>query len=145
MATVSNVHSPATRSTLTVSDEPVVRAVGGELPGPLGALFATIVVLVSLGLFVWSLIATWMGHPDAALPLFQVAVAGTVVSLTAIYAHRTLSYVVALIGAAAWLWVSVAPLQPFWELVFQAITVTVMIIGVNIALEAVAFLKRPRF
>lgn len=142
---MSNLHSPATQSELAVSDEPVVRAVGGELPGPLGALFATIVVLVSLGLFIWSLIATWSGSPDSALPLFQVTTAGVVVSLTAIYAHRTLSYVVALIGAAAWLWVSVAPLLPFWEMIFQAITVTVMLLGVNLALEAVKFLKRPRF
>ena len=145
MATVSNLHTPATQSELAISDEPVVRAVGGELPRALGALFATIVVLVSLGLFIWSLIATWSGNPGAALPLFQVVVAGTVVSLTAIYAYRTLSYVVALIGAAAWLWVSVVPLLPFWQMLFQAITVTVMIIGVNIALEAVKFLKRPRF
>jgi hypothetical protein len=145
MATVSNLHSPATQSELAISDEPVVRAVGGELPGPLGALFATIVVLVSLGLFIWSLIATWSGSPDSALPLFQVTTAGVVVSLTAIYAYRTLSYVVALIGAAAWLWVSVAPLLPFWEMIFQAITVTVMLLGVNLALEAVKFLKRPRF
>lgn len=142
---MSNLHTPATQSELTVSDEPVVRAVGGELPRALGGLFATIVVLVSLGLFIWSLIATWSESPDSALPLFPVVVAGLLVSIIAVYARRTLSYVVALIGAAAWLWVCVAPLQPFWEMVFQAITVTVMVIGVNIALEAVKFLKRPRF
>lgn len=145
MATVSNLHTPATQSELATSDEPVVRAVGGELPTALGALFATIVVLVSLGLFIWSLIATWSGSPDSTLPLFQVTVAGFVVSAVAVYARKTLSYVVALIGAAAWLWVSVSPLLPFWQMILQAITVTVMLIGVNIALEAVKFLKRPRF
>ncbi|KQV05261.1 hypothetical protein ASC63_14155 [Leifsonia sp. Root112D2] len=145
MTSVSNVDTASTRKDQSVSDEPLVRAVGGELPGPTGALLATIVVLVSLGLFVWSLIATWSGSPHNALPLFAVFVAGTVVSLTAIYAHKTFSYVIALIGAAAWLWVSMVPFLPVFQMIFQAITVTVMLAGVIIALEAVKYTKRPRF
>ncbi|MCX7521462.1 hypothetical protein OSC27_04115 [Microbacterium sp. STN6] len=147
---MSNVHSTQTSETHAhqnepASDEPLIRAVGGELPGPLGPLLATLVVIVSLGLTIWSLIATWSGTPHNGLPLFATFVAGTVVSLTAIYARRTFSYVIALIGAAAWLWISILPLVPIAAGLLQAVSVTVMVIGVVIALEAVKYTKMPRF
>lgn len=145
MTVVSNVETASARNDQSVSEEPIVRAVGGEIPRPVGALLATLVVLVSLGLFVWSLIVTWGGNPHDTLPLFSVFVAGTVVSLTAVYARRTFSYVIALIGAAAWLCVSIVPFLPAVEMILQAVTVTIMFYGVTVALEAVKYAKRPRF
>jgi len=123
----------------------LVRSLSAVLPGVIGPIIATLVVIVSLVFFVWSLVATWSGHPDAALPLFQVVVAGTVVSLNALYARYTFSYVITLIGAVLWLWVSVTPFLPFWQVLLQGITVTIMLAGVVYSTAAVAQSKRPRF
>ncbi len=123
----------------------LVRSLSAVLPGAVGTLIAGLVVLVSLVLFVWSLVATWTGHAGDALPLFQVWVAGTVVSLNALYARHTFSYVITLIGAILWLWVSVTPFLPFLQVLFQGLTVTIMIFGVVVSTAAVAESKRPRF
>jgi hypothetical protein len=123
----------------------LVRSLSATLPGPLGKAIATVVVLVSLVFFVWSLVATWSGNEGAALPLFQVTVAATVVSLNALYANRTFSYVITLIGAVLWLWVSVTPFVPFWQTVLQALTFTIMAAGVVYSTAAVALSKKPRF
>lgn len=123
----------------------LVRSLSATLPGPLGKAIATLVVLVSLVFFVWSLVATWSGNEGSALPLFQVTVAGTVVSLNALYAYRTFSYVITLIGAVLWLWVSVTPFVPFWQTVLQALTFTIMAAGVVYSTAAVQLSKKPRF
>ena len=77
----------------------LVRSLSAVLPGPVGSIIATVVVLVSLVFLVISLVTTWTGNADDFLPLFQVSVAGTIVSLNALYARRTFSYVITLIGA----------------------------------------------
>lgn len=123
----------------------LVRSLSAVLPGPVGKLLATIVVLVSAVFFVISLVFTWSGDPDAFLPLFQVFVAGTVVSLNALYASKTFSYVITLIGAVLWLWVSVTPFVPFWQTVLQGVTVTIMTAGVVYSTAAVRQSKKPRF
>lgn len=123
----------------------LVRSLSATLPKAVGNLLATLVVLVTLGLGIWSLIATWSGQPDSALPLFQVVVAGTVVSLNALYARGTFSNVITLIGAVLWLWVSVTPFLPFWQTVLQAVTVTIMVAGVVFSAAAVGLSKKPRF
>jgi len=133
--------------TADVDDEhgSLVRSLSAVLPGPLGKLLATIVVLVSAVFFVISLVFTWSGDPGAFLPLFQVFVAGTVVSLNALYASKTFSYVITLIGAVLWLWVSVTPFEPFWQTLLQGVTVTIMLAGVVFSTAAVALSKKPRF
>lgn len=139
----STSHSEAT----VVDDEhgSLVRSLSATLPGPLGSIIATVVVLVSLVFGIWSLVATWSGNPGAALPLFQVFVAGTVVSLNAIYARKTFSYVITLIGAVLWLWVSVTPFDAFWQTVLQAVTFTIMVAGAVFSTAAVSLSKKPRF
>src|SRR6478735_5088729 len=144
IVTVSSTHVTAPRPS-SAADEALaedengtlVRSLSATLPGPLGAAIATVVVLVSLVFFVWSLVATWTGNSDSALPLFQVTVAGTVVSLNALYARRTFSYVITLIGAILWLWVSVTPFTPFFQVLLQAITVVIMLAGVVFSTAAV--------
>lgn len=123
----------------------LVRSLSITLPPALGNLLATLVVIVTLILGIWSLVATWSGNPSAGLPLFQMFVVGTVTSLNALYARRTFSYVITLIGATLWLLVSVTPLLPFWQVVAQAVTVTIMIAGVVISTVAVDLSKKPRF
>lgn len=123
----------------------LVRSLSGTLPTMLGNLLATLVVLVTLVLGVISLVATWTGNAGSFLPLFQMTVAGTIVSLNALYARRTFSYVITLIGAVLWLWVSVTPFLPFWQVVLQAVTVTIMAFGVVFSLAAVSLSKKPRF
>ncbi|WP_348788115.1 hypothetical protein [Leifsonia sp. NPDC080035] len=123
----------------------LVRSLSATLPTALGNLIATVVVLVTIVLGIWSLVATWSGNPGSALPFFQMVVAGTVVSLNAIYARRTFSYVITLIGAILWLWVSVTPFQPFWQVLLQSLTVTLMLAGVVFSTAAVALSKKPRF
>lgn len=123
----------------------LVRSLSAVLPGPLGSLIATLVVLVSAVFFVISLVFTWSGNQDEFLPLFQVFVAGTVVSLNALYARQTFSYVITLIGAVLWLWVSVTPFEPFWQVLLQGVTVTIMAAGVVFSAAAVGLSKKPRF
>jgi hypothetical protein len=123
----------------------LVRSLSATIPPALGNLLVTVIVLVSLVIGVWSLVATWTGNADSFLPLFQVTVAATVVCANAVYARRTFSYVITLIGAILWLWVSVAPLQPFFQVLFQALTVTIMIAGVVYSTAAVRLSKQPRF
>ena len=123
----------------------LVRSLSSTLPSALGYLLATLVVLVSLVIGIVSLVATWTGNADSFLPLFQVTVAGTVVSLNALYARRTFSYVITLIGAILWLWVSVTPFAPFVQVVLQAVTVTIMLAGVVFSTAAVRLSKQPRF
>ncbi|WP_431277522.1 hypothetical protein [Leifsonia poae] len=138
----------ASASTTTdVDDEhgSLIRSLSAVLPKAVGNLLATLVVLVTLVLGVWSLVATWTGNADDALPLFQVVIAGTVVSLNALYARRTFSYVITLIGAILWLWVSVTPFVPFFQVLLQAVTVTIMLAGVVFSLSAVQLSKKPRF
>jgi len=53
--------------------------------------------------------------------------------------------VITLIGAILWLWVSVTPFLPFFQVVLQAVTVTIMLAGVVFSLAAVALSKKPRF
>jgi uncharacterized membrane protein len=132
----------------TVADDEhgsLVRSLSTTLPTALGNLLATLVVLVSLVVGVWSLVATWSGNADAFLPFFQVSVAATVVSLNALYARRTFSYVITLIGAILWLWVSVTPFAPFFQVLLQAITVVIMLAGVVFSTAAVRLSKQPRF
>lgn len=128
-----------------LDEEPLVKSLSTELPKPVGNGLATIVVLVSLVLFVWSLVETWRYNPNVPLPLFQVAVAGFIVSSIAVFARSTFSYVIALIGAIAWLWVSVSPLDPVFMCVLQGLTFTLMIAGVVFAQAAIAYNKKPRF
>ncbi|WP_431218271.1 hypothetical protein [Leifsonia xyli] len=123
----------------------LVRSLSTVLPSALGNLLAGIVVLASLVIGIISLVATWTGNADAFLPLFQVSVAATVVSLNAIYARRTFSYVITLIGAILWLWVSVTPFAPFFQVLLQAITVVIMLAGVVFSTAAVRLSKQPRF
>lgn len=125
------------------TEDPIVRRLSKPLPGPLGALLATIIVLIGIALFIWSLVETWEGRPDATLPLFQVSVAVLVVCTTAVLARKTFSWVVALIGAIAWIWISVLPLVPFIQVLLQAVCVTVMLFGVDLARGATAYLKTP--
>lgn len=138
--------TPAADETV-VDDENggLVRSLSATLPVALGNLIATVVVLVAIVLGIWSLVATWSGNPGAGLPFFQMVVAGTVVSLNALYARRTFSYVITLIGAILWLWVSVTPFLPFWQVLLQALTVTIMLAGVVFSTAAVALSKKPRF
>lgn len=126
-------------------EEPLVRSLAGEVPRPVGAGIATIVVLVSAVLFLWSLVETWRYNPNVPLPLFQVTVAGAIVSGIALYARTTFSYVISLIGAVAWIWVSISPLEPAWMCVLQGLTFALMIWGMDIAITAVRYNKRPRF
>ncbi|WP_431247699.1 hypothetical protein [Leifsonia xyli] len=123
----------------------LVRSLSTVLPSALGNLLAGIVVLASLVIGIVSLVATWTGNADAFLPLFQVSVAATVVSLNAIYARRTFSYVITLIGAILWLWVSVTPFAPFFQVLLQAVTVVIMLAGVVFSTAAVRLSKQPRF
>jgi hypothetical protein len=74
--------------------------------------------------------------------LFNTIVVGTVVGGVAIYARKTFSYVIAIIGAAAWLIVSVVPFVPIVQLILQIVTVLIMIIGANLAIAAVSYNKR---
>lgn len=137
----------ATASDAVVDDEHggLVRSLSATLPPLVGNGLATLVVLVTLVIGVISVVATWSGNAGAFLPLFQVTVASTVVSLNALYARRTFSYVITLIGAILWLWVSVTPFVPFWQVVLQAVTVTIMVVGVVFSLAAVSLSKKPRF
>ncbi|MFT2818109.1 hypothetical protein [Leifsonia sp. A12D58] len=128
-----------------LDEEPLVKSLSTELPTPVGNGLATIVVLVSLVLFVWSLVQTWQYNPNVPLPLFQVSVAGFIVSSIAVFARSTFSYVIALIGAIAWIWVSVSPLDPVFMCVLQGLTFTLMIVGVVFAQAAIAYNKKPRF
>ncbi|WP_295121517.1 hypothetical protein [uncultured Leifsonia sp.] len=123
----------------------LVRSLSAILPPLVGNALATLVVLAGLVIGIISLVTTWTGNADAFLPFFQVTVAVTVVSLNALYARRTFSYVITLIGAILWLWVSVTPFVPFWQVVLQAVTVTIMILGVVFSLAAVSLSKKPRF
>lgn len=123
----------------------LVRSLSAELPSALGNLLATLVVLATLVFGIWSLVATWTYQPQNALPLVQVTIAATVVALNALYARRTFSYVITLIGAVLWLWVSVTPFLPFFQVVLQAVTVTIMLAGVIFSVAAVALSKKPRF
>ena len=145
----THVTAPTTSHTeATVADDEhgsLVRSLSATLPGALGSVIATVVVLVTIVFGIWSLIATWSGNPGAGLPLFQVVVAGTVVALNALYARKTFSYVITLIGAVLWLWVSVTPFDAFWQTVLQAVTVTIMVGGVVFSTAAVALSKKPRF
>lgn len=138
---MSQVDAAAVRS-VDDDEEPIVRALARELPGKLGDLVATLVVLVTLGLALWSLIVTWMGLSQYGPSLFNVVVVGTVVGGVAIYARKTFSYVIALIGAAAWLVVSAVPFVPIVQLLLQILTVIIMIIGANLAIAAVSYNKR---
>ena len=128
-----------------LDEEPLVKSLSVELPKPVGYGIATIVVLVFAVLFVWSLVETWRYNPNVPLPLFQVSVAGLIVSSIAIYARHTFSYVIALIGAVTWIWVSVSPLDPAFMCALQGVTFTLMIAGVVFALAAVDYTKKPRF
>ncbi|WP_025157685.1 hypothetical protein [Leifsonia aquatica] len=132
---------------VTADDEhgALVRSLSATLPGALGSVIATVIVLATIVFGIWSLIATWSGNPGAGLPLFQVFVAGTVVASNAILARKTFSYVITLIGAVLWLWVSVTPFEPFWQTVLQAVTFTIMAAGVVFSTAAVALSKKPRF
>ncbi|WP_241702203.1 hypothetical protein [Leifsonia shinshuensis] len=123
----------------------LVRSLSATIPPMLGNAIATLIVLVTVVIGVISLVYTWTGNADEFLPLFQVTVAATVVSLNALYARRTFSYVITLIGAILWLWVSVTPFMPFWQVVLQAVTVTIMVFGVVFSLAAVSLSKKPRF
>lgn len=127
---------------MDADEEPIVRALARELPGKLGDLVATLVVLITLGLALWSLIVTWMGLSQYGPSLFNTIVVGTVVGGVAIYARKTFSYVIAIIGAAAWLIVSVVPFVPIVQLILQIVTVLIMIIGANLAIAAVSYNKR---
>jgi len=140
------IAEPRTAET-DVTDEHtgLVRSLSGTIPPMLGNLLATLVVLVTLVLGVISLVATWTGNADAFLPLSQMTVAGTVVSLNALYARRTFSYVITLIGAVLWLWVSVTPFEPIWQVVLQAVTATIMAFGLVFSLAAVSLSTKPRF
>jgi hypothetical protein len=139
------VTAPAEAAVADDEHGSLVRSLSVTLPGPLGSIIATVVVLVTLVLGIWSLVATWSGNPDSALPLFQMFVAGTVVSLNAIFARKTFSYVITLIGAVLWLWVSITPFAPFWQTVLQAVTFTIMSAGVVFSAAAVALSTKPRF
>ena len=79
----------ATTSDVVVDDEHggLVRSLSATLPPVVGNGLATLVVLVTLVIGVISLVYTWTGHADEFLPLFQVTVASTVVSLNALYAR----------------------------------------------------------
>lgn len=123
----------------------LVRSLSAVLPGALGPIIATVVVLVAIVFTLISLVFTWTGDGDEFLPLFQTFVAGTIVSLNALWARKTFSYVITLIGAVLWLWVSVTPFLPFWQVLLQAVTVTIMAAGVVYSLSAVAQSKKPRF
>lgn len=138
---MSQVDAAAVRS-IDDDEEPIVRALARELPGKLGDAIATLVVLITLGLALWSLIVTWMGLSQYGPSLFNVIVVGTVVGGVAIYARKTFSYVIALVGAAAWLVVSAIPFVPIVQLLLQVITVLIMIIGANLAIAAVTYNKR---
>lgn len=127
------------------TDGALIRSLSATLPRGLGNLLATLVVLCTLVFGIWSLVATWAGTPDRALPLFQVIVAGTLVSVNALYARRTFSYVITLIGAILWILVSVTPFLPFWQVLLQAATVTLMAAGVVVSSAAVSLSKKPRF
>jgi hypothetical protein len=142
---VTTTASATTTTDLDDENGTLSRSLSAVLPGPVGNLLATLVVLVTLVLGVWSLVATWTGHPENALPLFQVVIAGTVVSLNALYARRTFSYVITLIGAILWVWVSITPFEPFWQVLLQSLTVTIMLAGVVFSMTAVQLSKKPRF
>jgi hypothetical protein len=137
---VSSVDSTADLS--TDDEDPIVRALARELPGRLGDALATLVVLVTLALLVWSLIVTWMGLSQYGPSLFNVVVVGTVVGGVALYARTTFSYVIALLAAAAWLIVSAVPFVPIVQLILQTLTVTLMLYGVVVAICAVGYNKR---
>ena len=145
--TIAETRTTTSDDVVVVDDEHggLVRSLSATLPPLVGNALATLVVLVSLVIGVISLVATWSGNAGAFLPLFQVTVAATVVSLNALYARRTFSYVITLIGAILWLWVSVTPFVPFWQVVLQAVTVTIMILGVVFSAAAVSLSKKPRF
>ncbi|HEU0256270.1 MAG TPA: hypothetical protein VFQ96_00355 [Microbacteriaceae bacterium] len=128
-----------------MSDEPVVRGLGREIPRSLGGILAAIVLIVAIGLFVWSLIATWSGQQQDGLPLFPVMIGGGVVTTLAFYGYRTVSWIVALVAVACWILVTALPIIPVVEALLQAVTVTAMVVGINITLEAVKYLKTPRF
>ena len=141
--TIADTHHTASDD-VVVDDEHggVARSLSATVPPMLGNAIATLIVLVTV---VIGVIFTWMGKADEFLPLFQVTVAAMVVSLNALYARRTFSYVITLIGAILWLWVSVTPFMPFWQVVLQAVTVTIMLFGVVFSLAAVSLSKKPRF
>lgn len=144
--TIADTHHTASDD-VVVDDEHggLVRSLSATVPPMLGNAIATLIVLITVVIGVISLVYTWTGHADEFLPLFQVTVAATVVSLNALYARRTFSYVITLIGAILWLWVSVTPFVPFWQVVLQAVTVTIMVFGVVFSLAAVSLSKKPRF
>lgn len=139
------IAEPRTENEIDDEHGGLVRSLSATLPPMLGNLLATLVVLVTLVIGVISLVATWTGNAHAFLPFFQVVVASTVVSLNALYARRTFSYVITLIGAILWLWVSVTPFLPVFQVVLQAVTVTVMLAGVVFSLAAVSLSTKPRF
>jgi hypothetical protein len=145
VVTTHIIAEPRTENEIDDEHGGLVRSLSATVPPMLGNLLATLVVLVTLVLGIISLVATWSGNAEAFLPLFQMTVAGTVVSLNALYARRTFSYVITLIGAILWLWVSVTPFLPVFQVVLQAVTVTIMLAGVVFSLAAVTLSTKPRF
>ncbi len=108
----------------------------------MGDAIATLVVVLTLALGVWSLIITWTGHSANGPSLFNAFAVGTLVGGVAVYARKTFSYVIAIIGAIAWLVVSVLPFIPIVQLILQTATVTLMAYGVIVAICAVGYNKR---
>ena len=83
--TIAETRTTTSDDVVVVDDEHggLVRSLSATLPPLVGNALATLVVLVSLVIGVISLVATWSGNAGAFLPLFQVTVAATVVSLNA--------------------------------------------------------------
>ncbi|TAM69978.1 MAG: hypothetical protein EPN48_06180 [Microbacteriaceae bacterium] len=135
-------NNSANENTSVEEQSSVVRALAGELPGRLGDALATLVVVLTLALGVWSLIITWSGNSAYGPSLFNAVVVGTLVGGVALYAHKTFSYVIAIVGAIAWLIVSALPLVPIAQLILQTATITLMGYGVVVAICAVGYNKR---
>ncbi|WP_298229671.1 hypothetical protein [Gryllotalpicola sp.] len=116
-----------------------------RIPAGLGAVLVTLLAIASFLVWVWSLVVTWISHIEWGLPFFQVTVAALLVVGVAFYAYKTLAWLLPLIVSAFWIWVSVVPFQPIFQVLFQTITVTALIAAAVFAVQAAAEAEKARF
>lgn len=122
-----------------------IRLLSTRIPAGLGGALVALLTLLIAVAWVWSLVVTWIGHTSWFLPLFPTTVAGALVLGAAVYGRKTLAWLLPLLVSALWVWVSVEPLQPAWNVVLQAVTVALLVAATVIAVVAAQKSEEPRF
>jgi len=128
-----------------VQNGPFASWLSYRIPAPLGGLLVTLLALASFGVWVWSLVVTWLGHIEWGLPFFQVTVAALLVVGVAVYAYKTLAWLLPLVVSAFWIWVSMVPFIPIAQVIFQTLTVTALMAAVVFAIQGAVNAAKPRF